>query len=82
MTDDPLDVQALLGPEGPIARRLPDFEVRSQQLDFSQAVAEALKNRRHLIAEAGIDFTRQFFVSITHIIERSYSCAESFSVTE
>ncbi|MFT4512803.1 MAG: ATP-dependent DNA helicase DinG [Planctomycetota bacterium] len=60
MTDDSLDVQALLGPEGPIARRLPDFEVRSQQLDFSQAVADALKNRRHLIAEAGTGTGKSF----------------------
>ena len=35
MSDAPLDVRGLLGPEGPIARRLPDFEVRPQQLDLS-----------------------------------------------
>ena len=60
MTEEPLDPDALLGPDGPIARRLPDFEVRSQQLDFSTAVADALANRRHLVAEAGTGTGKSF----------------------
>ena len=60
MTEEPLDTEALLGPDGPIARRLPDFEVRSQQLDFSTAVADALANRRHLVAEAGTGTGKSF----------------------
>lgn len=32
------DVDGLLGPEGPIARRLPDFEARPQQVALAKAV--------------------------------------------
>ena len=39
MSDEALDVSTLLGSDGPIARRLPDFEVRPQQLALSEAVA-------------------------------------------
>lgn len=58
MTD--LSVQGLLGPEGPIARRLPDFEVRPQQQQLAEAVEHALANRRHLIAEAGTGTGKSF----------------------
>lgn len=58
MTD--LDVQGLLGAAGPIGRRLPDFEVRPQQLQLAQAVEHALANRRHLIAEAGTGTGKSF----------------------
>lgn len=60
MTDPSFDVAALLGPEGPIARRLEGFELRPQQLEFSQAVQAALANRRHLIAEAGTGTGKSF----------------------
>ena len=60
MAEDPLDVAALLGPGGPIARRLPYFEVRAQQLEFSEAVTKALRERRHLIAEAGTGTGKSF----------------------
>ncbi|MFK7741480.1 MAG: ATP-dependent DNA helicase [Planctomycetota bacterium] len=60
MSDEPLDVRQLLGPDGPIARRLPDFEVREQQLDLSVAIARALKEGRHLIAEAGTGTGKSF----------------------
>lgn len=58
MTD--LSVQGLLGPDGPIARRLPDFEVRPQQQQLAEAVERALANRRHLIAEAGTGTGKSF----------------------
>jgi len=60
MSDEALDVSTLLGPDGPIARRLPDFEVRPQQLALSEAVAEALEHGRHLIAEAGTGTGKSF----------------------
>ena len=55
-----LDVRSLLGPQGPIARRLPEFEVRPQQLALAEAAADALRNRRHLIAEAGTGTGKSF----------------------
>ena len=60
MSDEDFDVSTLLGAEGPIARRLPDFEVRPQQLAFSEAVADALQHGRHLIAEAGTGTGKSF----------------------
>ncbi|MBX3463745.1 MAG: ATP-dependent DNA helicase [Planctomycetes bacterium] len=53
-------VQALLGPDGPIARRLPDFEARPQQLQLAVAVERALAERRHLVAEAGTGVGKSF----------------------
>ncbi len=53
-------VHGLLGPDGPIARRLPDFEVRPQQLQLAAAVERALAERRHLIAEAGTGVGKSF----------------------
>jgi len=57
---DDLAVPQLLGPQGPIARRLPDFEPRPQQLEMATAVERALKERRHLIAEAGTGTGKSF----------------------
>lgn len=60
MTDGGLGVRELLGPEGPIARRLPDFEARPQQLEMAEAVEAALRSSRHLIAEAGTGTGKSF----------------------
>ena len=60
MTDPPNDVRSLLGPEGPIARRLEDFEARPQQLALSLAVERALAEGRHLVAEAGTGTGKSF----------------------
>ena len=60
MTDPPYDVRSLLGPEGPIARRLEDFEERPQQLALSLAVERALAERHHLVAEAGTGTGKSF----------------------
>lgn len=61
MSDVPdLSVQGLLGPAGPIARRLPDFEIRAQQVELATAVETALQTRRHLIAEAGTGTGKSF----------------------
>lgn len=57
---DERSVQDLLGPKGPIARRLADFEVRPQQVELASAVERALRDRRHLIAEAGTGTGKSF----------------------
>ena len=54
------DVDTLLGPTGPIARRLPDFEARPQQLAMARAVEQAVRQRKHLIAEAGTGTGKSF----------------------
>lgn len=50
----------LLGPDGPIAARLPGYERRPQQLQMAQAVERALVEGRHLLAEAGTGVGKSF----------------------
>jgi ATP-dependent DNA helicase DinG len=47
------DVTSLLGATGPLARALPSFEPRPQQIRMAQEVAAALESGRHLLIEAG-----------------------------
>ena len=52
----PLDLEELtvmLGGEGLVARALPQFEFRTEQVTMMQAVAEALNKGKRLIVEAG-----------------------------
>ncbi|MDB4935602.1 MAG: DinG family ATP-dependent helicase YoaA [Labilithrix sp.] len=46
-------VDEVLGPESPLARRLPGYEHRHGQLAMAHAVHEALANEGHLFVEAG-----------------------------
>ncbi len=57
---DALTVNGLLAPDGPVARRLPDFEPRPQQMQMAHAVEQALSSKRHLIAEAGTGTGKSF----------------------
>jgi len=56
----PIDVDHLLSPEGAIARRLPGFEPRPQQLEMAAAVERALENKSHLMVEAGTGVGKSF----------------------
>jgi ATP-dependent DNA helicase DinG len=51
---------SITGPDGAIARRLPNYEARPQQLDMADAVAHALGNARHLMVEAGTGVGKSF----------------------
>jgi ATP-dependent DNA helicase DinG len=50
----------ILGPEGRIAARLPNYEQRPQQLAMADAVGDAVNNGHHLIAEAGTGVGKSF----------------------
>ncbi len=50
----------ILGPDGRIAKRLPGYEHRTQQLEMAAAVERALKDGRHLVAEAGTGTGKSF----------------------
>jgi ATP-dependent DNA helicase DinG len=50
---DPGELLALLGPGGALARELPGYEHRGDQLAMAGQVADALSRRRYLVAEAG-----------------------------
>ena len=51
---------SILGPDGAIARRLPNYEARPQQLQMADAAAHALGNARHLMVEAGTGVGKSF----------------------
>ena len=50
----------VLGPDGLIAKRLPNYEHRTQQLDMARAVSHAIANKHHLICEAGTGVGKSF----------------------
>jgi len=55
------DLDILLGPDGPIARRLGEgYEPREQQLSMAHAVEGAMDARSHLLVEAGTGVGKSF----------------------
>lgn len=63
-----LDVSAILGPQGLIAKRLKRYEHREQQLQMADAVAHALRTNRHLVAEAGTGVGKSFAYLVPAIL--------------
>lgn len=53
-------VREFLGEGGAIARRLPDYEERPEQIQLAEAVEQAIAGRRHLVAEAGTGIGKSF----------------------
>ncbi len=50
----------ILGPDGAIARRLPNYEPRAEQMHMADAVADALAKPGHLMIEAGTGVGKSF----------------------
>ena len=71
-----LSVDAILGSEGRIARRLENYESREQQLEMSRKVAEALATDQHLIAEAGTGTGKSFAYLVPAILHATESQRE------
>src|SRR6266849_6261678 len=55
-----MSIESILGSEGGIARRLPSYEARPQQLAMAEAVAQAIAEPHHLIVEAGTGVGKSF----------------------
>ena len=68
-----LSVDSILGGEGRIAQRLPDYEVRDQQLQMAREVARALDSQQHLIAEAGTGTGKSFAYLVPAILHATDS---------
>ncbi|MBN1516021.1 DEAD/DEAH box helicase family protein [Candidatus Sumerlaeota bacterium] len=47
------DIEAIFGPDGALARKMPDFELRPQQLEMAREVNEAFNNSEIAVIEAG-----------------------------
>src|SRR5258708_5555237 len=58
--NDRMSHASILGPDGAIARRLPNYETRPEQLEMADAVAAALAAPGHLMVEAGTGVGKSF----------------------
>ena len=58
----------ILGPGGLIAQRLKNYEHRVQQMKMAEAVAAALRDGRHLVAEAGTGVGKSFAYLVPAIL--------------
>ena len=63
-----LTAEDILGPRGRIAARMDNYEQRSEQLAMAQAVGDAIRGRRHLIAEAGTGVGKSFAYLVPAIL--------------
>jgi ATP-dependent DNA helicase DinG len=71
-----MTVDDILGEHGAIAERLADYESRPQQLAMAEAVRAAIRDRRHLMVEAGTGVGKSFAYlvpSILHALEHKDS---------
>ena len=59
---------AILGPKGRIAARMPNYEHRPQQSAMAEAVDESIRQRRHLIVEAGTGVGKSFAYLVPAIL--------------
>src|SRR5262245_62627115 len=55
-----MSIASILGPGGAVARRLPNYEARPQQLEMAEAVASAVAAPHHLMVEAGTGVGKSF----------------------
>ncbi len=63
-----LDTTSILGPEGSIAKRLERYEERPQQLRMAEAVGRAIKEKSHLLVEAGTGVGKSFAYLVPAIL--------------
>ena len=59
---------AILGSGGAIARMLPGYEARPQQLEMADAVAKAIAGKSHLLVEAGTGTGKSFAYLVPAIL--------------
>ncbi len=55
-----LPLAEILGPAGPLARTLPGYSSRPQQIEMAEHVAAALQERTQLVVEAGTGTGKTF----------------------
>lgn len=68
MSQIPTSSEQVLGADGSIARRLPSYESRPEQLALAASVEEAILNKHHLVAEAGTGVGKSFAYLIPAIL--------------
>jgi len=68
MQHEDLSAADILGPEGRIAARLENYELRPQQLQMAGAVSQAMASGNHLIVEAGTGVGKSFAYLVPAIL--------------
>ncbi|HEY8119459.1 MAG TPA: ATP-dependent DNA helicase [Methylophilaceae bacterium] len=54
------DLDLVFAADGPLAETIPGYRMRSQQLEMAQAIEDAIKHSRQLVAEAGTGTGKTF----------------------
>ena len=72
-----LSAADILGPTGRIAARLQNYEHRPQQLEMADAVARAIGEKKHLVAEAGTGVGKSFAYLVPAILAATELQAET-----
>jgi len=62
------DAASVLGPKGPIAKRLSGYEARPEQLAMARAVQKAFDQGHHLLVEAGTGVGKSFAYLVPAIL--------------
>ncbi|RLS52307.1 MAG: helicase [Planctomycetota bacterium] len=68
-----LTPEDVLGDEGLIARRMPHYESRPQQLAMARSVARAIAGQQHLVVEAGTGVGKSFAYLVPAILAATQS---------
>ncbi|MCH2201474.1 MAG: DEAD/DEAH box helicase [Fuerstiella sp.] len=68
MRDTPGSSADVLGPEGSVARRLPNYEHRPEQLAMAEAIEQAVLDGHHLVTEAGTGVGKSFAYLVPAIL--------------
>ncbi len=63
-----ISVEHVLGPKGLVAKRIPAYEHRPQQMEMATAVADALRDQKHLIVEAGTGVGKSYAYLVPAIL--------------
>jgi len=72
-----LTSEEILGPNGRIAKRLPSYEHRREQLQMADAVAHAIQRPGHLVVEAGTGVGKSFAYLVPAILVAASRRGES-----
>ena len=64
-----MTVQDILGPGGLVARELPGFEQRDEQIEMALAAAKAMAEGKHLLVEAGTGVGKSFAYLVPAILQ-------------
>lgn len=68
MSEQGLTAHSVLGPDGCIARRLPTYEARDEQIALAESVEKAIESGHHLVAEAGTGVGKSFAYLVPSIL--------------